>query len=285
MAVQTRQLVPADRAALDSFLTANIPQTMFLRGNLARSGMVDGTQPYQGRYAAAFEGDRIVGAAAHFWNGNLILHAPGNVAAVVRTAVGDRRVHGILGPWQQSLDAQEALELGSRHLKLRSREILMSLALDNLQQPDALPNQNLSWRVATPADIEQVSEWRDAMTQETLGDTPSQASSRQNRADAERWIAEGNQFLLLDGGRPVSGCCFSARLPDAVQLGNVWTPPQWRSRRYARAVVARALDHARGAGVTTAILFTDHENTAAHTAYAALGFTHIGDYAILLFAD
>ena len=280
-----RLLSPADAPALQAFLAAHVAQTMLLRGNLQRSGITDGAHPYQGRYAAAFDGSRIIGVAAFYWNGNLILHAPGHVAEVSRMAVGDRRVNGILGPWQQSLDAQDALGLGDRHLKLRSREILMALPLHDLQQPAPLPNQTLSWRVATANDIDLVSEWRDAMTQETLGDTPSQASSRQNRSDVERWIAEGDQFLLLDGGRPVSGCCFNARLPDAVQLGNVWTPPEWRSRRYARSVVAGALEHARKAGATTAILFTDRENAAARTAYVALGFTHIGDYAILLFAD
>ncbi|PJI38109.1 GNAT family N-acetyltransferase [Ferrovibrio sp.] len=280
-----RLLSPADAPALQAFLAAHVAQTMLLRGNLRRSGIVDGDQPCQGRYAAAFEGDRIIGAAALYWNGNLILHAPGHVAEVSRIAVGDRRVNGILGPWQQSLDAQDALGLGDRHLKLRSREILMSLPLQDLQQPAPLPHQKLTWRVATADDVDLLSEWRDAMTQETLGDTPSQASLRQNRSDVECWVAGGDQFLLLDDGRPVSGCSFNARLPDAVQLGNVWTPPEWRSRRYARSVVAGALDHVRKAGATTAILFTDRENAAAQTTYAALGFTHIGDYAILLFAD
>ncbi|QDO99052.1 GNAT family N-acetyltransferase [Ferrovibrio terrae] len=280
-----RLLSPADAPALQAFLTAHVAQTMLLRGNLLRTGIVDGTQPYQGRYAAAFEQDRIVGVAAFYWNGNLILHAPRHVAAVARAAAGDRRVNGILGPWQQSLDAQDALDLGSHHLKLRSREILMSLTLDGLQQPEPLPTQKLSWRVATSDDIDLLCGWRDSMMQETLGGTPSQAASRESRGDVERWIAEGNQFLLLDDGRPVSGCSFNARLPDAVQLGNVWTPPEWRSRRYARAVVARALEHARKAGAVTAVLFTDRENAAAQTAYVALGFTVVGDYAILLFAD
>jgi uncharacterized protein len=280
-----RQLTPADEPALTAFLTAHMAQTMLVRSNLARSGIVDGDKPYQGRYAAAFDGTRITDIAAHYWNGILLVCAPKHLAAVAGLAAGDRHVHGILGPWQQALDAQDALGLGNRHLRLRSKELLMMLPLKDLRQPSALPNQSLSWRVAVPDDAELLTEWRDGITQETLGDTPSQASTQRNRSDVERWIAEGNQFVLLDGGRPVSGCSFNARLPDAVQIGNVWTPPEWRSRRYARIVVAGALDHARRNGAETAVLFTDHQNIAAQTAYAALGFTVVGDYAILLFAD
>src|SRR3546814_5637873 len=70
-----------------------------------------------------------------------------------------------------------------------------------------------------------------------------------------------------------------------VQIGNVWTPPELRGRGYARAVVAGALQYARRRGVADAILFTGDDNHAAQQAYVALGFTRIGDYAILLFAD
>lgn len=280
-----RLLTPADAPALRRFLDAHAAETMLLRSNLARSGIVDGDKPYQGRYAAAFDADAITAVVGNFWNGMLLIYAPQHVAALTALVTTDRQPIGILGPWQQSLDAQEALQRSTARHKLRSKEVLMSLSLKDLQRPVPLPNQQLSWRVATPADTDLLTEWRNAMTQETLGDTPSQASTQENRSNVERWIAEGDQFLLLDGGRPVSGCSFNARLPDSVQLGNVWTPPEWRSRRYARIVVAGALEHAQKNGATRAILFTDHQNVAAQTAYAALGFTPIGDYAILLFAD
>lgn len=280
-----RLLTPEDLPQLTAFLAAHSARTMILRSNLARSGIVDGDAPYQGRYAAAFKDGSITGAAALYWQGNLLIHAPDNAAAVARVAAGDRRVNGILGPWRQALDAQEALGLDNRHHRLRSKEYLMTLPLDALRQPAPLPNQQLSWRVATPDDTDLLAQWRDAMTQETQGDTPSRASAQRNRGDVARWIAEDSQFILLDGDRPVAGCSFNARLPDAVQVGNVWTPPEWRSRRYGRIVVAGALDHARRNGARTAVLFTSQENAAAYTAYAALGFTVIGDYAILLFAD
>ncbi|MFN4277496.1 MAG: GNAT family N-acetyltransferase [Ferrovibrio sp.] len=278
-----RILTPQDQPKLEAFLHAHLAETMILRGNLARGGIVDGDQPYQGRYAAAFDGDRILGVAAHYWQGMLLVFAPDHAGAVARAAVSDRPVAGILGPWQQALDAQEALALDDRYRTLRSKEVLMTLRLDALRQPAPLPNQSLTCRRATEADLDLLTEWRLAFTQETLSATPSQTVSQHCRAEVERWVAEGDQFLLFDGTRPVAGCCFNARLPDAVQVGNVWTPPDLRSRGYGRAVVAGALASARQAGAALAVLFTPVDNEAARTAYAALGFTPVGDYAILLF--
>lgn len=278
-----RLLTPEDQPQLDAFLRDHVAETMILRANLAHGGIIDGSQPYQGRYAAAFENGRIAGVAARYWQGMVVVFAPDHAAALA-VMVGDgRSIAGILGPWQQALDAQEALGVDDTQRTLRSREILMTLPLAGLRQPAALPHQQLSARRAGPADLDLLTEWRIAFTEETLGATPSQTLAQHCRAEVERWVSAGDQYLLFDGDRPVSGCCFNARLPDAVQIGNVWTPPEWRSRCYGRSVVAAALADASTAGATLAVLFTDIENAAARTAYLALGFTAVGDYAILLF--
>ena len=97
-----------------------------------------------------------------------------------------------------------------------------------------------------------------------------------------QWVESQSQFILTDAGQPVAGCCFNARLPDMVQIGNVWTPAALRGRRYARSVVAGALRYARAEGAREAVLFTATDNNAARKAYLATGFTRIGDYAIVL---
>ena len=67
-------------------------------------------------------------------------------------------------------------------------------------------------------------------------------------------------------------------------MGGVFTPPEFRRRGYARAVVAASLLEARAGGVSTGILFTGAENVAAHRAYVALGFRIVGTYRLLLFS-
>jgi uncharacterized protein len=76
---------------------------------------------------------------------------------------------------------------------------------------------------------------------------------------------------------------FNARLPDVVQVGGVYTPPEHRRRGAARAVVAGMLRGARDEeGVGRAILFTGDDNVAAQTAYRAIGFTAVGEYGLVL---
>ena len=88
-----RLLQPGDEAALEAFLLPRVESSMFLIGNLRDSGLVDRGQPYQGTYTAAFEKDDIVGAVAHFWNGNLAFQAPHYLDDLWREAV---RVSGAI---------------------------------------------------------------------------------------------------------------------------------------------------------------------------------------------
>src|SRR5206468_11065013 len=71
-------------------------------------------------------------------------------------------------------------------------------------------------------------------------------------------------------------------LPEIVQIGGVWTPPELRGRGYGRAVVAGSLLAARERNVRRAVLFADPRNTAAQRAYLALGFRIAGDYGLVL---
>jgi predicted GNAT family acetyltransferase len=84
-------------------------------------------------------------------------------------------------------------------------------------------------------------------------------------------------------GAVVATCTHNAVLPDAVQVGGVFTPPLLRGRGHARAVVATSLIDARAAGATRATLFTPRADALA--AYRAVGFEPVGRYAIVLFGS
>lgn len=64
----------------------------------------------------------------------------------------------------------------------------------------------------------------------------------------------------------------------------MWTPPDLRGKSYARAVVAGTLALAAKGGVATAVLETGRHNLAAQTAYRAIGFTVVGEYATVRIA-
>ena len=89
-----------------------------------------------------------------------------------------------------------------------------------------------------------------------------------------------DHWILLRDSEPVSLSGFNARLPDMVQIGPVWTPPEHRNRGYARTLVAMTLQKAKQCGVKKSILFTD--NPAAAKAYEAVGFQQIGLFRLAL---
>src|SRR5438094_89407 len=105
-----------------------------------------------------------------------------------------------------------------------------------------------------------------------------------SRADVLLQHERGADWVLISGTRPVAYSVFNAMLPEIVQIGGVWTPPEHRGRGYARSVVAGSLLAARKQGVQRAVLFADPTNAMARAAYLAIGFRIVGDYGLVLLA-
>jgi predicted GNAT family acetyltransferase len=78
----------------------------------------------------------------------------------------------------------------------------------------------------------------------------------------------------------VSMSAFNAALPDIVQLGGIFTPPQHRGRGHAKRAVAAQLLAARDAGATRSVLFT--KNPSAVRCYEALGFELLSEFALVM---
>ena len=71
-----RVLTAADEPLLEEFLAWHRDSSMFLRSNLRRAGLTYEGRVGEATYAGAFRNGRIVGVAAHCWNGMLLLQAP-----------------------------------------------------------------------------------------------------------------------------------------------------------------------------------------------------------------
>jgi ribosomal protein S18 acetylase RimI-like enzyme len=282
---QIRPLVPGDEAALDAFLGRYPDSSMHLRSNLRRVGLVDGTAPHQGTYVAAFDGAAILGVVAHFWNGMVVIQAPDHAEALAPQAVAasGRRVVGLLGPGEQVTRAQRALDLAGGEAIEDSTDDLFALDLAALQVPAALAAGCVAVRRPAVTELALITEWSVSFNCEALGFAESGELQRRCAEHMTRLQCDNAHFVLEAAGVPVAYAAFNARLPDAVQIGGVWTPPSLRGRGYARNVVAGALVAARSAGVKRAVLFTENDNAAAQSAYRSLGFVKIGDYGIVIF--
>jgi GNAT superfamily N-acetyltransferase len=287
MSTRVRALSAADAPAVEAFLREHADSSLFLRSNLAAVGIVDRGELYHGTWAAAFEDERIVALAAHAWNGNVVLQAPVALPAVVREAVArsNRSVGGLVGPWAQLVAARSALRLDGAAATFCSRDDLFALPLEALVVPSALAEGRVQCRSTRDADLDLAAEWRVGYRVELLGATDGPVLRRDAREEVTVLHAARASWMLEHDGLPLAYSAFNARLPDVVQVGGVWTPRALRSRGYARAVVAGSLLAARAAGVGRAALFTGEDNRAARRAYLALGFTRVGDYGLVLFAQ
>jgi hypothetical protein len=292
--VEIRILAPGDEAALEQFLAPRADSSMFLRANVRAAGLVDDGRPLGGTYAAAFAmeaagpGDRgaIVGVVAHAGMGNLVLQAPAELPRLVRAAVAasDRPVDGLVGPWGQVNEARSALAMEARPAELVSRDILFALDLADLRVPEPLARGDVRVRLAGEADLDRLAAWRSAYAVEILGASPSRELDDRSRTETSQSIGRGHAFVLEDrSGRLLGHTAFNAVLPDMVQVGGVYTPPDLRSRGYARAAVAGSLLAARDSGVARGMLFTGEDNHAQRP-YRAIGFDAVGDYGLILFA-
>ncbi|HEX4574881.1 MAG TPA: GNAT family N-acetyltransferase [Gemmatimonadales bacterium] len=281
-----KTLHPGDEAALEAFLAQHADTSMFLRSNARAAGLADRGAPMQGTYVAALEAGRIVGVAAHCWNGMVLVQAPAHAAALARAAVrrSRRPVSGLSGPWPQVVAARAALGCGTAPTTKSSREELYALDLTALRLPPGLLETDVRCRHPAAVDLELLADWRVQYAIEALGASDGPELRTASRAEVRLLHERGADWVVLHEHAPVAYAAFNAMLPEIVQVGGVWVPPPLRGRGYGRAVVAGALLAARKQSVQRAVLFADPRNVPARTAYLALGFQIVGDYGLVLLA-
>lgn len=269
-----------DEAAIEVFLAGHAETSMFLRGNLARFGLNDRAHPHGTQYFVNDTGSlRAVFGISNA--GFSMSQAPGADRDLWRAyarLVRGRTLSGITGEAQQVTQAKAALGVEHAEYGLDAPEPLYRLDLSHLILPD-LPG---TLRAPREADRDLLTRWTRAYSAELHMSTPERLDEEASDR-AERAIASGDARLLAVDGEPVAMTAFNARLPDMVQIGGVYTPPDLRGRGHARRAVALHLAEARAAGVKTAILFAS--GPAACRAYEAIGFERIGSYALAILKE
>lgn len=270
----------ADR--LEKFLAVHAETSMFLRGNLNGFGIGQSDHPHATRFFVEEMQGKIRGVGAITNSGMLMLQAPegvGSIAPILSEAIPNIDIlAGITGHSTQVVALIDAMKLGDIPRYLDEVEPLFKCDLADLVMPN---KGNMYIRQPGATDLTVMYEWRKAYNIETLGSPDNADTDTQAKAQAESMIANGQSRLLISDNQPVCMTGFNAAMPDSVQIGGVYTPPDLRNNGFARLVVALHLDEVRQNGVARAILFAANE--AASRAYRAIGFEQIGQYTIILF--
>lgn len=280
--MQIRRLHDGDREELERFLSGYAETSMYLRSNARKVGLEYRGEDFQGEYFAAFDAaGNMAGVLAHNHSGRVLMQAVDKATLTALVAAfreaATRPIAGFLGPDEQVEATVAGLGLSNHDYAMNKNERLYALELAALVVPPQFDSTEMV--EASQIDRAILAEWIRDNELETQGAQEGEELDAEVEWQVQQIIA-GDYWALVVEGQPVALSGFTAHLPDIVQIGSVWTPPQYRNRGYARALVALTLQKAREQGVKKAILFTD--NPAAVKAYTAIGFTQVGSYRIAL---
>lgn len=264
-----------DRPAVEAFLNDHIATSMFPLSNLRRYGMAGGHDRAV-RFWVKWQAGSVTDVLTLTEGGFVFPNCPNAPWEETRVVLAGTQIAGLLGHGAQVTSLRRVLALPDA-AGVDTVEPLYELSLEDLQLPD-LRGFTLGPLSAAPQEL--VVGWRRSYLEEVF---PMPGEDFQMRAeeDFKGYTASDSHRVLYQDGVPVAMTGFNAVLSEAVQIGGVYTPPALRNRGLARRAVAMHLAEARENGVRKAILFA--ASTQAARAYEAVGFTRVGDFAVVLF--
>jgi predicted GNAT family acetyltransferase len=134
-----------------------------------------------------------------------------------------------------------------------------------------IPGGNL--RQAKMDDRELAIKWGYSFHSDCFGDSrPTTHIENMTR----KLIEEGNLYFWLNP-EPVSMAAFTRPTMNGISISYVYTPPEFRRRGYASAIVAELSQRALDSGKTFCTLFTDSSNPTSNSIYQKIGYEPITD--------
>lgn len=274
-----RDAGPEDLPDILAFLTAQTDQAMFPLASLRAHGLTKGDFASPHDYSLrVWRLGRSTIALTRI--GNLLPYLDGTPdLSGLPAALHGQTVVGVIGPATSTRPVIAALGLDRLPTDTNRDEPGFALTLSDLILPD-LPDTTL--RPLAPDDLPLATDWRETYIGEVLGVTGPEARLKA-QDDLAAYLAQDSHRLLLHEGTPVAMTGFNATLPEIVQIGGVYTPPDLRGRGYARRAVDLHLAEARANGVTRAVLFAASD--AAARAYRAIGFQPSQPFTLFLLSS
>lgn len=270
-----------DEPAIEAFLARHAETSMFLRSNLLNLGLGQGASPRSTDFWLV-EGAGLEGVVGYSKAGFVMCQMPDATLKAwqaIAQVLNGRDVGGTMG-------TSEQVDLGKRGLGVDAapyctdrEEPLYRLSLDQL----IVPEINGKLRPAVDGDLDLLINWIIDYDMTAFGLDLTEDVRKRAVETAKAHIGSDKHRILELDGTPVAKTAFNASLPDMVQIGGVYTPPELRSKGYARQAVALHLLEAKANGVDTAILFAS--GPPACRAYEAIGFTKIGSYQLSILTE
>lgn len=274
------------REQIDIYLSPYTYYCMFMRSNIYNSGVEYANKPFHGDYYGSFsENGSLNGVLAHYWNGNIMMQTDDLdiLSELVNkfTQTNTREIRGVLGEEEQASFVINKLGIDSSKFAVNYAEDLFSIQLQAVIEPRNLKKSHYKIIPAFKVSAPTLKNWLSAYHIEALGaNNTSPKFAETIEMDVQNTLKSHNRWVLIHEEIPVSLCGFNAELPDAVQIGPVFTPIEFRNKGYARVLLYLCLRQAKNNQINKAVLFTNDDY--ASRVYTALGFEKVGKYRLAI---
>ncbi len=141
--------------------------------------------------------------------------------------------------------------------------------LDTVALPEPLPSGTL--RLAHTAETELLVDWVCAFEAEALG----QSNPDEVRTMVDLRLRNGDLFVWEVDGVAVALAGVTRPTRHGICINSVYTPPAWRRRGYASALVAQLSQRQLDSGYQFCTLFTNERNATSNAIYTAIGYRRI----------
>jgi len=234
------------------------------------------------RFWVATGRDGPVAAALRTSPHDLILADPlapiGLHRVVDAVATDDPDVPGVVGNMPHVEEAALVLAgaTGGRPEQILSQGVF---ALREVRGVAAVPGRP---REPTDADRALLRAWMIEFLVEAVPD-PQHQLDQLDRSLETRFSSADGGFWIWEDIVPVSLAGYGGRTPTGIRVGPVYTPPGFRRRGYATALVAELSRWLLERGHRSVFLFTDLSNPTSNRIYLDVGYQQVAESAVFRF--
>jgi predicted GNAT family acetyltransferase len=183
-------------------------------------------------------------------------------------------VPGVTGP----VHLTEAFSASWQSATGKTAEVTMRQRVYELREVRMPPLPPGNHRVARIEDIPTIMAWYEAFVQESMHMTGSLTPEQ-----TERMVNENALFVWDNTGELVSIAMKTRPLAHSISVSFVYTPPEYRRRGFATALVARLSQHLLDLGYASVTLFTDLDFPTSNAIYQKIGYRPVTDFRMVSF--
>jgi len=224
-------------------------------------------------YLATVEKDKdIVAVAIKTPQRNLILSEVKDLTALEKIAEdvykNNPEIPGVTGLTKET----EIFVKIWKNLTGRDCQISMNLRIHKLEKVRPIAKAKGHLRLANEKERDLLLNWVGKFYREAAGSISGNINK-----EVDRYLNK-KLFYFWEDNKPVSIANAIPVTPNSVNIGLVYTPPKYRRKGYATAMVAELSQKLLDRGFKYCLLFTDLANPISNNIYRKIGYEPVSDW-------